>query len=106
MCIRDRFYDDLLKLLDRNRIARPPHFTPMEFGRSLTFLPAEAYDAVQRLTGVFYRVRYGGATVQPAQHRRLSAAVGRLGQAITSIGPRESRRDVRTDVVTRPGTLS
>jgi len=100
------FYDDLLKLLDRNRIARPPHFTPMEFGRSLTFLPAEAYDAVQRLTGVFYRVRYGGATVQPAQHRRLSAAVGRLGQAITSIGPRESRRDVRTDVVTRPGTLS
>ena len=38
------FYDDLLKLLDRHDVHRPAHLTPMEFSRSLTFLPAEAYE--------------------------------------------------------------
>lgn len=85
------FYDDLLKLLDRHRIVRPSHFTPMEFGRSLTFLPSDTYEAVQRLTGLFYRVRYGGATVQPAQHRRLSAVVGRLAHAIAAVPPASAR---------------
>ena len=72
------FYDGLLQLLARHRITRPPHLTPLEFSRSLSFLPPAAYELVGRLTGVFYRVRYGGAAVDDGRQRRLAGVVGRL----------------------------
>ena len=49
------FYDDLLKLLERHRIFRPKHLTPLEFSRSIDYLPHEIFDIVQRLTVIFYR---------------------------------------------------
>lgn len=72
------FYDDLLRLLDRHRITRPRHQTAMEFSRSLTFLPATAYETVRRLTRLYNRVRYGGAELDPGQRRRLNTIIGRL----------------------------
>jgi transglutaminase-like putative cysteine protease len=72
------FYDGLVQLLARHRIARPPHLTPMEFGQSLSFLPANAYETIRRLTAVFYRIRFGGAEVDDGRQRRLLAVVGRL----------------------------
>lgn len=78
------FYEEMTELLERHRIARPAHLTPREFSRSLTFLPTDAYDLVDKLTRIFYRVRYGGANVPPDQKRRLEAAVQRLG---TALGP-------------------
>ncbi len=54
------FYDELLRLLDRHGVSPPDHLTPMEFSRSVTFLPPQAYDQVRRLTEIFYRVRFGG----------------------------------------------
>jgi hypothetical protein len=77
-----RFYDDMLRLLRRHRIARPPHETPLEFSRSLTFLPADAYDTVQRLTTLFYKVRYGGAELPAPRQRRLVAVLARLGDEL------------------------
>ena len=53
------FYDDLVRLLDRHRVKRRPEQTPLEFSRSLLFLPADAYEAIRRLTELFYCVRYG-----------------------------------------------
>jgi len=53
-------YDEMLRLLLRHRIVRQPYATPLEFSRSLAFLPSEAYDMIQRLTVLFYKVRYGG----------------------------------------------
>ena len=72
------FYDGLVQLLARHRINRPPHLTPMEFSRSLSFLPANAYDTIARLTGIFYRIRFGGADLDDGRQRRLSVAVERL----------------------------
>jgi protein-glutamine gamma-glutamyltransferase len=76
------FYAEMTHLLDRHRIARPKHLTPREFSRSLTFLPTEAYDLVDKLTRIFYRVRYGGANVPADQQRRLDAAVQRLASTL------------------------
>ena len=72
------FYDGLVQLLARHRIARPPHLTPLEFSRSLAFLPANAYDTIRRLTAVFYRIRYGGADLDDGRQRRLVNMVERL----------------------------
>jgi hypothetical protein len=76
------FYDDLLRLLDQHRIARPRHFTPLEFSRSLAFLPADAYDIVQRLTVLFYKVRYGGTELPPARRRRLQSVLAQLSEEL------------------------
>ena len=72
------FYDGLVQLLARHRITRPPHLTPLEFSRSLSFLPPQAYEVVGRLTEVFYRIRFGGADVDDGRQRRLVGVVGRL----------------------------
>jgi transglutaminase-like putative cysteine protease len=76
------FYDDLLRLLDRHRIDRPAHLTPMEFSRSLSFLPADAYDTVQRLTTLFYKVRYGGVELPAARQKKLNSVLAQLGSAL------------------------
>jgi transglutaminase-like putative cysteine protease len=68
------FYDQLLLILERFRIVRPSHLTPLEFSQSLTFLPVEAFDAIRGLTDVFYRVRYGRQQL-PVEERRHLAEV-------------------------------
>jgi transglutaminase-like putative cysteine protease len=69
------FYDEMLRLLEKHKIVRPPNLTPMEFSRSITFVPSNVYDLVQRITEVFYRVRYGGAQLSPAQQNRLTTVI-------------------------------
>lgn len=76
------FYDELLRLLARQRIVRPAHKTPLEFSQSLSFLPSEAYDTVQRLTNLFYRIRYGGADLPPSRRRMLSNVLARLSDEV------------------------
>ncbi len=85
------FYDGLVQLLARHRIARPPHLTPLEFSRSLSFLPPNAYDTVGRLTGVFYRIRFGGADLDDGRQRRLLAAVDRLESMMPAVGASAER---------------
>jgi transglutaminase-like putative cysteine protease len=75
------FYDRMLLMLDDRGIARAEHQTPMEFARSLAYLPSEATDIVLRLTRVFYRIRFGDADLAPRRLRRLDRSVERL-QAI------------------------
>jgi hypothetical protein len=77
------FYDDLMRLLARHQITRPAHLTPMEFARSLLFLPSDLYETVRRLTGVFYRVRYGRADLSPSQQRRLGNVINRVEGTLT-----------------------
>jgi transglutaminase-like putative cysteine protease len=76
------FYDDLLRLLERHEIIRPRHLTPLEFSRSIEFLPSEVFDSVHRLTAIFYRVRYGRHELTPGQQRHLAAVITRLNVAM------------------------
>jgi len=77
-----------VRLLARHDITRPPHLTPMEFARSLLFLPSDLYETVRRLTGVFYRVRYGRADLTPAQQRRLGNVINRVEGALSGVDGR------------------
>jgi transglutaminase-like putative cysteine protease len=72
------FYDRLLRLLARRDLVRPHHQTPMEFSDSLSFLPAEAYHSIRRLTEVFYRIRYGRQQLTAGQQEKLEHALAQL----------------------------
>ncbi len=78
------FYDEMMRILERHRIARGRHLTPAEFGETLSYLPAEAFDTVRRLTRLFYRIRFGGQTLPAAQQRRVARAVQRLSPALAT----------------------
>jgi len=78
------FYDDLMRLLARHEVTRPKHLTPQEFTETLTFLPAEAYDAVRRLTRIFYRVRFGRTELKPPQQHRLAEVVHRVEDCLSA----------------------
>jgi hypothetical protein len=78
------FYDDLMRILARHHIERPQHLTPLEFSRSLAFLPADVYRDIHRLTQLFYRIRYGGSTVLSPPRRHLAAVVYRIQKVLDS----------------------
>ncbi len=84
------FYDDLILLLERNKIVRPQHLTPMEFSSSLSFLPGDAYNTIRRLTQLFYKIRYGESEIDDGQRRRLTTVITRLSQTLTP-APRADR---------------
>ena len=79
------FYDDLVRMLEARKIVRPPHQTPMEFSRSLSFLPAGMYDTILRLTRLFYQVRYGGAELTSPRQRRLENILANLGRELEAL---------------------
>ena len=87
-----RFYDRLTRALQRHRIVRPRHLTPMEFARSLSFLPAEVYDGVLRMTTLLYRVRFGRKDLPPARQRRLEIIVERMEGTLDRLIPRKTER--------------
>ncbi|MDQ3440939.1 MAG: DUF3488 and transglutaminase-like domain-containing protein, partial [Planctomycetota bacterium] len=78
------FYDDLIRLLEQRQIVRPKHLTPQEFSDTLAFLPAEVYDAVRRLTQLFYRIRFGGAELTPARRNMLGVVIQRIDRTMPS----------------------
>jgi hypothetical protein len=83
------FYDDLLRLLEKHRIIRPPHLTPLEFCDSLSFLPTDAYVTIQRITHLFYRIRYGHAELDVGQRSRLVNVIDRLSRQMPRVGNAE-----------------
>jgi len=72
------FYDRLMKILERHRVIRPAHLTPQEFSHSLTFLPAEAFDAVKLLTQAFYDIRFGQQPLPHEKQKELESTVDKL----------------------------
>ncbi|MGE5610334.1 MAG: DUF4129 domain-containing transglutaminase family protein, partial [Bacillota bacterium] len=75
------FYDQLMRVLHRQRILRPHHMTQQEFAESLIFLPHQTYQIVRRLTRLFYRVRFGDVHLNPHRQRRLEEVVRRLAES-------------------------
>jgi transglutaminase-like putative cysteine protease len=84
------FFDQLMRVLHRRGIVRPAYLTPLEFASSLTFLPRESYDLIFRLTGLFYRVRFGDLDLSPIRQRHLHEVVRRLVATMDRV-PRRAR---------------
>ena len=76
------FYDTLLSLLEERGCVRPVHLTPREFALQLSQLPAAPYRSINRLTEIYYRVRYGQQQLSPVQQRRLEKVVEQIQSAV------------------------
>jgi protein-glutamine gamma-glutamyltransferase len=74
------FYDDLLRLLERQGIVPMPNWTPLEFSDQLSFLPPRAYHDIRRITELFYRIRYGQVQLNAQRRRRLANAITKIGR--------------------------
>ena len=70
------FYDDLLWLLDRRGLAKPPVLTGQEFAAHLQ--GRVAAPEIAGLTRQFYRVKYGGVTLSAEEAREIARQLNHL----------------------------
>ncbi len=82
------FYRQFLSLMRRKGLPRPDHATPREFARSvLARLSVERGEerqveaAVELVTELYYRVRFGGYELTPEQARSLQRALKLIASA-------------------------
>jgi protein-glutamine gamma-glutamyltransferase len=76
------FYANMMASLHARNINRPAHLTPLEFARSLSYLPAEAYELIHKMTRIFYRIRYGNARLTAAHQRHLTNSLESLRHSL------------------------
>jgi hypothetical protein len=83
-----RFYENLLRRLERLGFSKPVGMTPAEFARSLE----DSLPGLSELTHMYYQVRYGGVDLGPegeSRAERLVAAVQVTALSMTDLtGPR------------------
>ena len=74
-----RFYEELLAIMRRKGLRRPLHQTPREFARDaavwLASGDAQVEDAVNLVTELYYRARFGGYDLDDAEEARLREAL-------------------------------
>ncbi len=84
-----RFYEDMLRLLSRKGLRRPPHLTPREFAAVASerlLSPPDADEesvrsALQAVTDYYYITRCGGRSPPDEQRRSIQTALRMLKRA-------------------------
>jgi hypothetical protein len=80
------------RLRDRSGHDRPAVATPREHAEAAVETGLDG-DAVDRVTGLFARVRYGGASATAERERRATAAAARLTEDAGAGGVGEADTD-------------
>jgi len=77
-----RFYEDMLRMLRRRGWQRPPHTTPREFAQALSRKigegpegAAEVVAAIETVTELYYRVRFGNRPLAQQEAQDVQAAL-------------------------------
>ncbi|MCK4375850.1 MAG: transglutaminase domain-containing protein, partial [Candidatus Brocadiae bacterium] len=83
-----RFYQELLRILRKKGMTRPPHVTPREFAQAAGAQLAEANEdgqvvqaALGLVTDMYYRARFGGYELTDVQSARVREALQTLARA-------------------------
>ena len=77
-----RFYEDLLRRLERSGFSKPPGMTPAEFAGAME----ERLPGLTELTGLYYRVRFGGAVLPYQKRIRADRLVTAIRVSAISMG--------------------
>jgi len=72
------FYKRLTDLLRHRGFRRGPATTPREFAQTVMAAGGESYTPVELITEAFCRVRYGGASLTPAERAEIARALAAL----------------------------
>jgi predicted nucleic acid-binding protein len=77
-----RFYENLLRRLERSGFSKPPGMTPAEFAGSME----ERLPGLTELTRLYYRVRFGGAVLPRHERTRVDRLVTAIQVSAISMG--------------------
>jgi protein-glutamine gamma-glutamyltransferase len=66
------FYEQMLAIASRAGLIKPTHQTPVEFAA------ANGFAAIHEITALYNRVRFGGASLDEAETRRVSQLLAEL----------------------------
>jgi transglutaminase-like putative cysteine protease len=77
-----RFYEKLLRRLERSGFSKPVGMTPAEFAKSLE----GSLPGLSELTHMYYQVRYGGADLGPDEEARAERLVAAVQVTALSMG--------------------
>jgi hypothetical protein len=77
-----RFYEDLLRRLERSGFSKPPGMTPAEFAGAME----ERLPGLTELTGLYYWVRFGGAILPRKKRVRVDRLVAAIRVSSMSMG--------------------
>jgi len=72
------FYIDMLAILNRARLPKPPWLPPQAYGESFTDDRPAVAHRIAEISQAFYRVRYGGETLDPSEMQSIHASVDAL----------------------------
>ncbi|HMN96613.1 MAG TPA: DUF3488 and transglutaminase-like domain-containing protein [Phycisphaerales bacterium] len=81
------FYADTLDVLHRGGIRKPEWETPLRFADRLAAERPELAEPVRTLVGTFYRVRFGGATLDAESGASVRRTLGELAQRLDVRAP-------------------
>jgi hypothetical protein len=70
------FYEQMLQIAARGGLVKPPDQTPAEFAA------ASRFDQIREITNVYNRVRFGGASLNENETRRVSTLLAALRKAV------------------------
>ena len=79
---RLRFYLQMLEMLERHGHERPQWQSPYHFAKDLVERDAERFDPVVQLTEIFYEIRFGHRSPNPARLGRIRENLRKLEQAL------------------------
>jgi hypothetical protein len=76
------FWPDTVELLARNGFAKPEWITPAAFAATVATSRPAAGPPLAALVDLYYRARFAGVDLGPAERRRIAEESRRLGEAL------------------------
>jgi hypothetical protein len=72
------FYEKMLKVLEKRKIVKPAHLTPLEFLDLPSLRSHPKLTDIQTLTDLYYQTRYGGHSLGSGELASVSAMLASL----------------------------
>ncbi|MFW6337180.1 MAG: transglutaminase TgpA family protein [Phycisphaeraceae bacterium] len=93
MVHRLKFYVFVIELLERYGYFRPEWQSPRAFANHLAAMEPDRFEALVRLTDIFYEIRFGHREVKGELAHRIRTEQSRLAQAMSRRGDRTAPVD-------------
>lgn len=93
MARRLKFYVFAVELLERYGYFRPEWQSPRAFANHLAAMDRERFDALVRLTDIFYEIRFGHREVKGELAERIRTEQSRLAAALARRGEKSASPD-------------
>lgn len=92
-----KFYERLLRLLERKGFRRQGGHTPWEFCQAIFYEEGEVYQEVALITDRYYQVRYGGKRLSPEEVLEIEEGLDTLKKKMRKRNPTGLRKTKKAE---------